>query len=81
MQFASAHFRVIFKNHIVFDNFEDLDCWESSNQPKPGFFEIEHRLVNFSSLGPVPCLNCVNDKIKNTSFRKLFKQHQTKFSN
>ena len=55
--------------------FEDLDCWQSANQLKQGFPEIEHRLVNFSSLGPVPRLQCVNDKIKNIPSRKCFKEH------
>ena len=42
---------------------------------KPEFHEIEHRLVNFSSLGPVPRLKSVNDKIKNISSRKMFKKN------
>ena len=42
---------------------------------KQGFPEIEHRLVNFSSLGPVPRLQCVNDKIKNIPSRKCFKEY------
>ena len=56
-------------------NFEDVDCWQSPNQLKPGFHEIEHPLVNFSSLGPVPRLKCVNDKIKNIPSRKGLKEH------
>ena len=40
-----------------------------------------NRLVNFSSFGPVPSLECVNDKIKNISSRKVFKEHQTNFLN
>ena len=69
--------------------FEDLDCWQSANQLKQGFPEIEHRLVNFSSLGPVPRLQCVNDKIKNifkrltpmprTQYRTIGKMFMTRF--
>ena len=40
-----------------------------------------NRLVNFSSFGSVPSLECVNDKIKNISSRKVLKEHQTNFSN
>ena len=55
--------------------FEDLDRWQSPNQLKPGFHEIKHRFVNFSSLGLVPRLQDVNDKIKNIPSRKCFKEH------
>ena len=61
--------------------FEDFDCWVSPNQLNPGFHAIDQNLVNFSNLGLVPRLKCVNDKIKNISSRKLFKEHYTKFSN
>ena len=45
-----------------------------------GFYEIEQHLVNFSRLGPLTSLKVDNDQIKNISSRKLFKEHQTKFS-
>ena len=60
---------------------EDFDCWESPNQLKLGFHDSKHRLVKLSSLGPLPLQKCVNNKIKNISSRKVFKEHQTNFLN
>ena len=55
--------------------FEDFDCWESPNQLKLGFLDIKERLVKFSSFGPVPLQNYVNNKIKNIPSRKVFEEH------
>ena len=71
-QFAYAFFRDIFKIHLVFLQFLYT---LGPNLLNPGFHEIEHPLVNFTSLSPLARLKFVNDKINKILSRTKFIEH------
>ena len=68
---------VTLKNHR-FWQFKILCC---PNHLKPGFYEIEQHLVNFSRLDPLTSLKVDNYQIKNISSRKLFIENHIRIPN
>ena len=72
-QFAyNAYFRDILKIHIVFLQFLNT---LGPNLLNPEFDEIEHPLVNFTSLSLLTRLKFVNDKINKIPSRTKFIEH------